>query len=154
MSFLPITLDLYYSCPTRLGDELLAVAANSRTRWLGVNRVPVFVSRFRTSAANVYVTFDLVAWRPAFNDIIRLYWTPWSFRPTWKINVSTRPTHRTRVHQRRMSQLTSLQRVSASRLLTNFSRPFASGNPRRSFTNSHPFNVFFAANYRWLFYRG
>lgn len=81
----------------------------------GVNRVPVFVSRFRTSATNVvYVTFDLLAWRPAFNDIIRLYWTPWSFRPTWKINVSTRPTHRTRVYPRGMSQL-ALQRVSASR---------------------------------------
>lgn len=117
--FLPATLNLFYCCITerQTGSCREVELEDSMTRWLdvpGVNRVPVFVSRFRTSAANVYVTFDLVAWRPAFNDIIRLYWTPWSFRPTWKINVSTRPTHRTRVYQRGMSQLT-LERVSASR---------------------------------------
>lgn len=123
-----------FFCITHLRDELaVAAKSNSRTRWLVSPEWIAFqFSRFRTSAANVYVTFDLVAWRPAFNDIIRLYWTPWSFRPTWKINVSTRPTHRTRVYQRGMSQL---QREF---LPLGFDKFQPTLRVEKSFTNSHP----------------
>lgn len=60
-----------------------------------------FVSRFRTSATNVYTTEDFLAWRPAFNDIIDGAGHEMSIvHRTWKINVSTRTNERSTLRRR------------------------------------------------------